>query len=238
VGEGVEGFNIGEEVYGQANALSGQGSFAEFTPVKAESLAHKPQSVDFVGAAALPLTAVSAYQALVDTLHLQKDQHILIHGGAGGIGVMAIQLAKHLGAHVATTVSTDDVEFVRDLGADEVIDYKTQKFEETLHDIDATYDTVGSDTYARSFEVLKQGGHIVSMLEQPNEELMRTHSVTATHQFTQMTPQRLVKVAELVDQGALKVTVDKTFPLEQAAEALEYLRSGHHRGKVVIKVKE
>jgi NADPH:quinone reductase-like Zn-dependent oxidoreductase len=238
LGEGVEGFSIGQEVYGQASALSGQGSFAEFTPVKAESLARKPHNVDFITAAALPLTAVSAYQALADTLHVGQGQRVLIHGGAGGIGAMAIQLAKHLGAYVATTVSTGDTEYARELGADQVIDYTSQKFEEVVRDMDAVYDTVGSDTYARSFTVLKQDGQIVSMLEQPNQELMRTHGVTATHQSTILTPERLAKVADLADQGVLKVTIDKVFPLEQAAEALEYLRSGHHRGKVVIKVKE
>ncbi len=237
VGEGVQGFEVGQEVYGQANPLSGQGSFAEFTPVKAESLAPKPQNTDFVSAAAIPLTAVSAYQALVDTLHLSAGQKVLIHGGAGGIGSFAIPLAKYLGAYVATTASPDDADYVRQLGADEVVDYTSEKFEDKLHDYDAVYDTVGGETYVRSFSVLKTGGQIVSMVEPSNEELASSRGVTATNQFTAVTSERLTKVAELVDQGVLQVTIDKTFPLEDAADALEYIHAGHHRGKVVIRVK-
>jgi len=238
VGPNVEGFEAGQEVYGQANAMSGQGSFAEFTPVKASQLGTKPHNTDFVAAAALPLTAASVYQALVDTLHLGEGQKILIHGGAGGIGSLAIQLAKHLGAYVATTASPNDVDYVKQLGADEVIDYTADKFEEKLHDYDAAYDTVGGDTYTRSFEVLKSGGQIVSMLEQPDEELAKQHGVTALHQFTAVTPERLSAITKLVEDSILTPTVDRTFPLDQAPEAMEYLHSSHHRGKVVLKVKE
>ena len=238
VGQGVQGFAVGQEVYGQANALSGQGSFAEFTPVKTTSLGPKPKNIDFVNAAALPLTAVSAYQALVDTLHLGAGQKILIHGGAGGIGSLAIQLAKHLGAYVATTASPQDIDYVRQLGADEVINYTAEKFEEKVHDFDAVYDTIGGDTYTRSFKALKAGGQIVSMLEQPNQELMDNHNVTAFHQFTKVTPERLSGITKLIEDGALSVTVDRTYSLEEAADALEYLRSAHHRGKVVLLIKK
>jgi alcohol dehydrogenase len=237
VGPGVEGFEVGQEVYGGANAMSGQGSFAEFAPVKATSIAPKPAGIDFVAAAALPLTAESAYQALVDTLHLSAGQKILIHGGAGGIGSLAIQLAKHLGAYVATTVSEQDKDYATQLGADEVIDYQHEKFEEKLHDYDAVYDTVGHDTYTRSFDVLKKGGHIVSMVEQVNEDLAASHEVTAIHQFTDATTERLEHITDLVEQGVLNVTVDQTYPLDQAAEALDQLHNGHHRGKIVIRVK-
>ncbi|HSW36862.1 MAG TPA: NADP-dependent oxidoreductase [Candidatus Saccharimonadales bacterium] len=238
LGEGASGFQVGDEVYGQANALSGQGSFAEFTPVKAISLAPKPKSLDFTAAAALPLTGVSAYQALVNHLNLQSGQKILIHGGAGGIGSFAIQLAKHLGAHVAATAASEDLDFVKGLGADEVIDYKTQDFSKLLKDYDAVYDTIGAETYAKSFQILKPGGKIVSMKEQPNEELMRKHQVEAISQFTKVTTERLNKVAELVDNGVLKVNIDKVFPLEETGGALEYLKTGHTRGKIVIKIKD
>jgi alcohol dehydrogenase len=236
VGPGVEGFSAGEQVYGQAGALSGKGSFAEYTPVKATQLAEKPETLNFAAAAALPLTAVSAYQALVDHMNLQAGQKVLIHGAAGGIGSMAVQLAKHLGATVAATAATDDLEYVKQLGADIVIDYKTQKFDDELHDLDAVYDTVGGETYTRSFTVLKDGGVIVSMVEQVNEELSGKGGVNAIYQFTQVTTERLSKIAELVDQGVLKANIDKVFPLDQAGEALEYLKSGHPRGKVVIQV--
>jgi len=238
VGPSVEGFEPGQEVYGEANAMGGHGSFAEFTPVKASQLGAKPHNVDFTTAAALPLTAVSAYQALVDTLHLNEGQKILIHGGAGGIGSLAIQLAKHLGAYVATTASPDDIDYVRELGADEAIDYTSEKFEEKLHDYDAVYDTVGGETYERSFAVLKQGGQIVSMLEQPNQELMDKYKVVSTHQFSSATAERLDAVRTLVEDEVLSPTVDRTFPLEETADAIEYLHSAHHRGKVVIIVKK
>lgn len=238
VGEGVQGFLVGQAVYGQAGALSGSGSFAEFAPVKAESISQKPESVDFVTAAAVPLTAVSAYQALVETMNLGSGQKILIHGGAGGIGGFAIQLAKHLGAYVAATASASDLDFVRSLGVGKAIDYATQKFEDEVHDFDAVFDTIGGDTYTRSFQVLKAGGLVVSMAEQPNKELMEVRKVTASHQFTQMSPERLQAVTQLVDDGVLKVTIDEVFPLEEAAEALEYLKLSHHRGKVVLKIKE
>lgn len=236
LGEGVTSLRVGDEVYGQANAMSGQGSYAEFTPVKAEALAPKPHSVDFVTAAALPLAGVSAYQALVEHAGVQPGQRVLIHGGAGGIGSFAIQLAKHLGAHVITTVAAEDADYAKQLGADEVIDYTTQAFETVAKDCDVVYDTVGGDTYTKSFQVLKSGGVVVSMLMQPDEGLMQQHQVRAIAQQTRTTTERLTKLAELVDQGAITVIVDKVFPLEQAANALAYIQTGKHRGKVVIRV--
>lgn len=237
LGEGVSGFTVGQAVYGQANALSGQGSFAEFTPVKAEQLGSKPTSIDFTTAAALPLTGVSAYQALVDHIDLQAGQKILIHGGAGGIGTLAIQLAKYLGASVATTASADEAGFVKSLGADTVIDYHSQDFSTLLKDYDAVYDTVGGETNKKSYQILKRGGALVSMVEQPDAVLVKQHDIHYTAQFTRVTTERLAKVAKLVDSGTLKAHVDKVFPLAEAAEALEYLKTGHPRGKVVIQVR-
>jgi len=235
VGPNVEQFTVGQTVYGQTNPFSGEGSFAEFTPINAANLAAMPKSADFIHAAALPLTAVSAYQALVETINLQAGQKVLIHGGAGGIGSFAIQLAKHLGAYVATTTAPEDTAFAKELGADEVIDYSTQKFEQILHDVDAVFDTVGGETNEKSYAVLKTGGQLVSMAAAPNETLAAEHGVTASAQQTRVTTERLQKVAELTDQGVLKPAIDKVFSLEQTAEAVEYMRHGHHRGKVVIK---
>ena len=237
LGEGVTGFQAGQAVYGQAGGLSGQGSFAEFTPVKAESLSSKPSSIDFKTAAALPLVSVSAYQALVDHMNLQSGQKILIHGGAGGIGTMAIQLAKHLGAYVATTATGSEVDYVKNLGADEVVDYTSQDFSTILKNYDAVFDTVGGETNIKSYKVLKAGGSLVSMVEQPNEELIKQQGVQYTAQFTRVTTERLENITKLVDSGILKVHIDKTFPLDQAAEALEYLKTGHPHGKVVIEIK-
>ncbi|CAG1001388.1 MAG: NADP-dependent oxidoreductase [Candidatus Methanoperedens sp.] len=239
IGEGVSGFKKGLEVYGYASVLGGgSGSFAEFVLADTKFIAVKPKTITHIEAGALPLTGVSAWQALVDHIGISRGKKILIHGGAGGIGSIAIQLARHLGAYVATTVSAKDMEYVKELGADEAIDYKNQKFEDMLHNYDAVFDTVGSETYIRSFKVLKKGGTIVSMLEQPRPELMEQYGVNAIGQLTQVNSERLSKLAELIDQRVTKVHVDKTFPLEQAGEALEYLKSGHLRGKVVLKMKK
>jgi NADPH:quinone reductase-like Zn-dependent oxidoreductase len=236
VGEGVEGFEVGQEVYGQTNPFSGTGSFAEFSPIAATNIALKPITTDFIQSAALPLTAVSAYQALVETLNVQAGQKVLVHGGAGGIGSFAIQLAKHLGAYVATTAASEDIDFVKKMGADETIDYTSQKFEEIVGGYDAVFDTVGGETSEKSYQVLKPGGQLVSMAAAPNDTLAAKYNVTASAQQTRVTTERLQKVAELVDQGVLTPAVDKIFPLEQITEAVEYMRQGHHRGKVVIKV--
>lgn len=238
VGEGVSGFKKSDEVFGQAIILSGgSGSFAEFATVDVKFIAHKPQNISYVEAAALPIAGISAWQALVDTIGISKDKKILIHGGAGGVGMFAIQIAKHFGAYVATTVSAINIQYVKELGADEAIDYKTQSFENMLQNYDAVLDTIGKETYVKSFKVLKKDGVIVSLLAQPNSDLMKQYRVNAIYQFTQPTAERLSKLAELVDQQAIKVHIDKTFPLEQAREALMYLKTGHPRGKVVLKIK-
>src|SRR5215213_8877740 len=242
VGEGVSSstsdLKQGDEVYGQAGAFAGgSGAFAEMALAKADKIAHKPKTLTHEQAAGLPLVGVSAWQALVETMGLSKGQKILIHGGAGGIGSISIQLAKHLGAHVATTVSTNDIQFVKEeLGADEVIDYKTQTFEDVLpHDYDAVFDTVGGETYTRSLKVLKRGGGIiVSMLEQPVQELMDQFGVKAVYQFTQVNRERLTRLAEWVDQNNIHVNVDRTFPLHEAGKALDYQRDVHPRGKIVL----
>jgi alcohol dehydrogenase len=238
VGEGVSDSEQNDEVYGQASVISGgSGAFAEMALANADSIAHKPETLSHDEAAGLPLVGVSAWQALVETIRLSKDQKILIHGGAGGIGSIAIQLAKNLGAYVATTSSTNDKQFVQQLGADEVIDYKTQTFEDLLHDYDAVFDTIGGETYTRSFKVLKRGGGIiVSMLEQPNQELMDRFGIKAISQFTQVNRERLTKLAQWVDQNNIRVNVDKTFTLDETSKALDYQRDVHPRGKVVLQV--
>jgi alcohol dehydrogenase len=235
VGQGVSSsdFKQNDEVYGQAGVTNGgSGAFAESALANAERIAHKPKRLSHVEAAALPLVGVSAWQALVENIGLSKDQKILIHGGAGGIGSIAIQLAKKLDAYIATTASTNDKQFVQELGADQVIDYKSQNFEDILHDYDAVFDTVGGETYRRSFKVIKKGGGIiVSMLEQPNSELMNQYGIKAIFQFTQVNRERLTKLAQWVDQNNIRVNVEKTFSLDEAGKALDY-----PRGKVVLTV--
>ena len=235
----ISDLKLGDEVYGQAGAFAGgSGAFAEMALAKADTIAHKPKTLTHEEAASLPLVGVSAWQALVETMRLTNSQKILIHGGAGGIGSIAIQLAKHHGAYVATTVSTNDIQFVKEeLGADEAIDYKTQTFEDVLpRDFDAVFDTVGGETYTRSFKVLKRGGGgiIVSMLEQPVQELMDQFGVKAVFLFSQTNRERLTKLAELVDQNNIRVNVERTFPLDEARAALDYQRDVHPRGKIVL----
>jgi alcohol dehydrogenase len=238
VGEGVSPskFKQGDEVYGQAGVVSGgSGAFAEMALANTERIAYKPKKLSHAEASALPLVGVSAWRALTENIGLSKGQRILIHGGAGGIGSIAIQLAKNLGAYVATTVSANDKEFVQELGADQVIDYKSQNFEDLLHDYDAVFDTVGCETYRRSFKVLKRGGGvIVSMLEQPNSELMNQYGIKAIFQFTQADRERLTKLAQWVDQNNIRVNVERTFLLDEAGKALDYQKDVHPRGKVIL----
>jgi len=237
VGANVKDFTVGQAVYGSANAAAGQGSFAEFTAVSASQLATMPEQLDYMQAAALPLAATSAYQALVEHMQLQAGQKVLIHGGAGGIGSLAIEIAKSCGAYVATTVAADNTDFVTELGADEVIDYKTQDFANSLHDYDAVFDTVGGETNAKSYQVLKPGGVLVSMVEPADDEKVEQAGITYIYQSSQATTARLQKVSQLISAGDLTVVVAKVFPLEQASEALEYLKTGHPKGKVVLRVK-
>ncbi|HYK08445.1 MAG TPA: NADP-dependent oxidoreductase [Candidatus Eisenbacteria bacterium] len=240
VGEGVIDLQVGDKVYGQAIILAkGSGSMAEYCVAPRTKVAHVPTSVSMVEAGGLPLVGVSAVQALTEHIGLQSGQKILIHGGAGGIGSTAIQLAKSIGAYVVTTVSTDDMDFVKGLGADEVIDYKEQKFEEIVHDMDAVFDTVGGETQEKSFSVLKPGGIIVSMKGQPRPKADQPLAeddkhITAIGQVTVVTRERLEKLTELVDSGKIKIQIDKTFPLEKAKDAFVYQVSQSPRGKVVI----
>lgn len=237
VGEGVRDFKQDDEVFGDAAAIRrSSGAFAEMALANADAISHKPKTLSHEEAAGLPLVGASAWQALVETIGLSKGQKILIHGGAGGIGSIAIQLAKHVDAYVATTVDTNDKQFVKEIRADDVIDYKIQTFEDILNNYDAVFDTVGGETYARSFKVLKRGGIIVSMLEHPNQELMDHFGVKAVSQFTQVSRERLTKLAQWIDQSNIRVNIDRTFTLDETANALDYQRDVHPRGKVVLKV--
>lgn len=237
VGEGVIDFKAGDEVYGIANPFKGgSGAAAEFVVANAVNTGFKPGSVDHVNAAALPLSGTSAVQALEEHIKLQSGQRILIHGGAGGVGSIAVQIAKALGAYVSATASTDDVEFVKNLGADEVIDYKKQDFTEVIKDYDAVFATVGDDIPTRSLSVVKEGGIVVSMAGEPDQEVAKERKVTAIGQMTQGTTEQLDRLEKLVDAGKVKAIIDKTFSLDQTKEAYDLLES-HPRGKVVITVK-
>lgn len=234
-GSDVSDLKPGDQVFGSAFLLNGgSGSLAEFAACNRESMHLKPD-IYFYEAAALPLTGTSALQALTEQIQLREGQKILIHGGAGGIGSMAIQLAKAMGAKVATTVSKKDKDLVKGLGADKVINYKKENFEAEIEDYDAVLDTVGGDTYKRSFKVLKKGGVINSMLEDPDEELAKEYSVRALYQKTVVNAKRLSRLSEYIGGGEIRPVIDKEFELDTAREAFEYFETEHSRGKVIIK---
>ena len=237
VGREVTGFSVDDEVYGQANALlGGTGSLAELVAAQAGMTAPKPKSVDFVTAASLPLVGGSAVQAIIDHLQVAKGQRILIHGAAGGIGSIAVQIARHLGAYVIATAFTHQVEFVEQLGADEVIDTSRKAFETAVRDVDGVLDTVGGEVAAKSYGVIKRGGTLVSMTAQPDEARMRETGVKAIGQFTQPTTERLTKLAQLVDEGIVTPHVGRVFPLDQSAEAFRFREENKSAGKVIVTV--
>lgn len=235
IADDVKDFKVGDRVYGQAIVFNGgSGAFAELVASNTKNLFLMPKNINYEDAASLPLVGSSAIQAIDDTIKLTSGQKILIHGAAGGIGSIAVQLAKHLGAHVAVTVSGKDIDFVKILGANEIIDYKNQKFEEVLKDYDAVYDTIGGETTDRSFKVLKKGGILASMKGQPNQELAKQFGVTGVAINSQTTTARLQRLTQLVESEVVKPHVDKVFTLDQIKEAFEYKANAHPQGKVVI----
>ncbi|HTE22311.1 MAG TPA: NADP-dependent oxidoreductase [Candidatus Limnocylindria bacterium] len=236
-GPDVTQFAVGDKVYGGAGVPGGSGAFAQFAVADAGHIAKAPVSLDFTQAAALPLVGSSAVQALTEHLQLQSGQKILIHGGSGGIGSIAVQIAKHIGAYVATTVPTEALELAKQLGADEVIDYKTQDFTQLIRDYDAVFDTVGGEVFEKSLSVLRPGGTAVSMLGKVDESTAKEQNVTAITQSTRATTERLDKLTGLVEQGAVQPSIGKIFPLDQVQEAFQARESGKVTGKVVLKVK-
>jgi len=235
-GAGVTRLSKGDVVYGTASPLGGgSGAFAQFAQAPAGTLARVPDGLGLTEAAAVPLTAVSALEVIDDKLKVGKGQKVLIHGGSGGIGTIAIQLAKHRGAFVtATVLGASAAAYAEALGADEVIDAQKDAFETALSGYDFVVDTVAGETYRKSFAVLKEGGSIVSMLERPNAELMAEYGVTALFQGTQVTTARLDAVSDLIRRRIIKVHVDRVFPVDQVKEAFQARESGNVRGKIVL----
>jgi alcohol dehydrogenase len=227
----------GEDVYGTAMLFSGgTGAFAEMALVKATHAAPMPQSAGYEEAAASVLVGVSALQALEEHMELRRGQKILIHGAAGGIGHMAVQLAKSIGAYVVATASGDDAEYVKQFGADQVIDYRTEAFEDRVKDFDAVYDTVGGEVTEKSFSVLKKGGILVSMVGKPDEERAAKQGLRAIGQFTRVNRKRLDRLTELIDSGKVKGRIDRVYPLDRVKEAFGHQTEGHPRSKVVLKI--
>lgn len=239
VGSDVDSLKVGDRVYGQANARHGDsGAFAEFAVTAASQVAHAPKDIGFNDVASLPMAGVSALQALTDHIGLAKGQKILITGGSGGIGTLAIQIAKHIGAYVATTATGDGIEVARALGADLVIDYKTQVVSEVLKDYDAVFNTASGGDFDDTLRALKPGGIAVSVAAQPNEALASQLGVVVMRQGTGITTERLDRLAKLVDAGAVKSQVARVFSLQDAAAAFEVKESESVTGKVVIEVKK
>ena len=223
----------GEPVF----AFIGQdrGAQSDYVMVKAVELVAAPKTIDLVHAAAVPLAAITAWQGLFDHGGLAEGQSVLIHGGAGGVGHLAVQLAKAKGATVYATCGSDDVDFVRELGADTVIDYRQQRFEDVARDMDVVFDLVGGETQDRSWSVLREGGILVSTLVEPDAEKAAAHKVRAAPRYTaQPNAAQLGEVADLIDAGQVKVVVSATYPLDQVREAYDRLEKGGIRGKVVL----
>ncbi len=235
LGPGVTGLEPGEEVYGM-NDWFENGAQAEYCVAPAAALAPKPKSIDHAQAAVVPISALTAWQGLFDHARLQAGERVLIHGAAGGVGVFAVQLAHWRGARVIATASTENVGFVRQLGADEVIDYRTTPFETAARDMDVVFDTVGGATLERSWGVLKSGGRLVTIAT-PSETSADPRVRTA---FFVMEPNRaqLTEIARLIDAGALRPIVAAVFWLAQAREAYARAQQGHLRGKIVLRVRE
>ena len=233
IGKGVEGHRKGERVYTML-PLNTPRAYAEFVRVPVSAMAIAPRKIDAVHAAATPMAALTAWQAIFDAGELKAGQTILIHGAAGGVAHMAVQLAKHAGARVIGTASADNLDFVRALGADEVIDYKSRKFEDVVHDVDLVFDTVGGDTLERSYGVLKKGGRLVSIAGRVNPETAASHGVTATGIVVHPDPAQLAEVAKLLESGAIRAEIDSTYALADAAKAHAKSESRHLHGRLVL----
>ncbi len=233
-GAEVTEFHAGDEVFAMLDR--GSGGYAEYVTIKADLCASKPATLGYAEAAAVPLAAITAWQGLFDYGRLESGQRVLIHGGAGGVGHFAIQFAKARGAVVATTVSAQDKEFVRGLGADQAIDYKTERFEDLVSDVDLVFDLVAGDTQERSWAVLKDGGTMVSTLAKPSDSQAKAHHARATNYMAQPDATELKAIADLIDNGKVRPVIKATYPLEQAAAAQRQLEREHTPGKVVLEM--
>ena len=234
-GAGVTDWKQGDAVYARPD-LRRNGAYAEYIAVRASELGHKPRSIDHVQASAIPLACLTAWQALFDAGGLKAGQRVLIHAAAGGVGTFAVQLAKWKGAHVVGTASERNHAFLRELGADEVIDYTKTNFEEVVRDVDVVLDTLAGQTRDRSWNVLKKDGILVSILGQPSPDGAAQRGVRAAGVFVEPNQAQLGEIAKLVDSGKLRPIIETVLPLAQAARAHEMNQTLHTRGKIVLQV--
>jgi NADPH:quinone reductase-like Zn-dependent oxidoreductase len=235
VGNGVEEFKQGDAVYGMTlSSLSG--AYAEYAVTKTDAIVLKPESINFEEAAAIPIGALTAWQAMFDLAHLSSGQRILITGASGGVGSMAVQLAKAKGAIVIATASGRNEQFVRALGADEFVDYTKQNFEEVVKDVDVVFDTIGNDTQERAFQTLKKGGFLVTSAQPPSAEKAKEFGVEAAFVFCQPSAPQLAEINRLIDEGKLKVHIETVLPLTEVKKAHQLSQSGRTRGKIVLQI--
>jgi NADPH:quinone reductase-like Zn-dependent oxidoreductase len=260
VGERVRRFKFGDEVYARL-PKDRIGAFAEYVAIREDAVAHKPTTLTMEAAASIPLVGLTSWQALVERANVTAGQRVLIHAGSGGVGTFAIQLAKHLGATVATTTSAPNFDLVRGLGADVVIDYRTEDFETIVRDYDVAFDTLGGRTLMKSIRVLRPGGTLIEIAGPPDpafaeeigaspvvalairllsyrvRSMARRARVRYSFLFMKPSGEQLREIASLIDSGIIRPVVDRVFPFESTKDALAYVESGHAKGKVVIKVR-
>ena len=261
VGSRVRQFKPGDEIY--ARPPDGRiGAFAEFIAIKDDCVAVKPKALSMEEAASIPLVGLTAWQALIERAHLKRGQTVLIHAGSGGVGTLAIQLAKHVGATVATTTSTANVDLVRSLGADVVIDYKKEDFADVLRDYDVVLNSLDKVTLEKSLRVLKPGGQLISISGPPDAAFARTigaswvlrmvmgalsrgiraqarrRQVQYSFLFMRANGGQLAKITSLIDDGIIRPVVDRVFPFASTKEAMAYVEAGRAKGKVIVSVRE
>jgi NADPH:quinone reductase-like Zn-dependent oxidoreductase len=234
-GSRVTAWKKGDEVYSRPD-ISRDGSYAEYISVKAQELGRKPKSIDHVKAASIPLAALTAWQALFDAAGLQPGQRVLIHAAAGGVGTFAVQLAWWKGAHVIGTASEKNHALLKELGADELIDYNQTRFEDVVRDVDVVLDTMAGETRDRSWKTLKKGGILVSILGQPSKDDAAKYGVRAAGVFVQPNQAELEQIGSLVDSGKMKPVIEAVLPLKDAHRAHEMNQTLHTRGKIVLQV--
>jgi NADPH:quinone reductase-like Zn-dependent oxidoreductase len=233
----VTKFKVGDAVYAMISILKG-GGYAEYALAKQSDAAVKPATISFVEAAGAPSVALTAWQAIVDKANVQSGQTVLIHGASGGVGLFAIPIAKIRGAKVFATASTANQNFLKELGADVAIDYKTQKFEDIAKDVDVVIDGVGGETLARSYPIVKKGGIIVSLTDRVDQAQLDKYGIRGGSLTVQNNGDELAQIGKLIDEKKIKVVVAETFPLADANKAEAKADTGHARGKIVLKVSD
>ena len=236
IGTGVSGFEVGDEVYGATNEQL-TGAYAEYALPSSRMIAQKPRTLSFIEAGSAPIGTVTAWQMLFDYAHAAPGQTVLVHGAAGNVGAYAVQLAKLSDLHVIATAASADLDYVRGLGAEKVMDFKKEQFEEPSNGVDIVLDTVGGETQERSLRALKPGGILVSIVSPVPEETQKQYGIRAAYFYVDVTTARLNKISELFDSGKLATNVGTVLPLEQARAAHEMLGGESHKhGKIVLSI--